>query len=145
LRSVIEAELARLALEAEEQAERGQVIFADRDRAERRSASGSPSAAPARLPRRRRSSARRLSRALRRTNRPEVIEAELARLALEAEEQAERGQVIFADRDRAEPEHQPRETQDRPGPGRSLQIRLRGLALGERQLGTGASKRSRRR
>ncbi|QGY03848.1 AAA family ATPase [Methylobacterium mesophilicum SR1.6/6] len=33
---------------------------------------------------------------------PEVLEAELARLALEAEEQAERGQVIFADRDRAE-------------------------------------------
>jgi uncharacterized protein YhaN len=33
---------------------------------------------------------------------PEAIEAELARLALEAEEQAERGQVIFADRDRAE-------------------------------------------
>ncbi|WP_457105734.1 AAA family ATPase [Methylobacterium sp. P5_C11] len=34
----IEAELARLALEADEQAERGQVIFADRDRAERRRA-----------------------------------------------------------------------------------------------------------
>jgi uncharacterized protein YhaN len=33
---------------------------------------------------------------------PEAIEAELARLALEADEQAERGQVIFADRDRAE-------------------------------------------
>ncbi|WP_331303051.1 hypothetical protein [Methylobacterium oryzae] len=33
---------------------------------------------------------------------PEAIEAELARLVLEAEEQAERGQVIFADRDRAE-------------------------------------------
>ena len=33
---------------------------------------------------------------------PEAIEAELARLSLEADEQAERGQVIFADRDRAE-------------------------------------------
>jgi uncharacterized protein YhaN len=33
---------------------------------------------------------------------PEAVEAELARLAMEAEEQAERGQVIFADRDRAE-------------------------------------------
>ncbi|MEL6063856.1 AAA family ATPase [Methylobacterium sp. DCY52] len=33
---------------------------------------------------------------------PEAIEAELARLALEAEEQEERGRVIFADRDRAE-------------------------------------------
>jgi uncharacterized protein YhaN len=33
---------------------------------------------------------------------PEAVEAELARLVMEAEEQAERGQVIFADRDRAE-------------------------------------------
>ena len=33
---------------------------------------------------------------------PEAIEAELARLALEADELAERGQIIFADRDRAE-------------------------------------------
>ena len=33
---------------------------------------------------------------------PEAVEAELARLAMEAEEQAERGQVIYADRDRAE-------------------------------------------
>jgi uncharacterized protein YhaN len=33
---------------------------------------------------------------------PEAVEAELARLALEAEALAERGQVIFADRDRAE-------------------------------------------
>ncbi|MCJ2132531.1 AAA family ATPase [Methylobacterium sp. J-026] len=33
---------------------------------------------------------------------PELLEAELARLALEAEALSERGQVIFADRDRAE-------------------------------------------
>jgi uncharacterized protein YhaN len=33
---------------------------------------------------------------------PEAVEAELARLAMEAEEQEERGRVIFADRDRAE-------------------------------------------
>ncbi len=33
---------------------------------------------------------------------PEAIEAELARLAQEAEEQEERGRVIFSDRDRAE-------------------------------------------
>ena len=33
---------------------------------------------------------------------PEALDAELARLALEAEEQAERGQILFADRDRAE-------------------------------------------